>query len=1242
MRRFLKWLGLALLLVLLVLGGALAWVNTAGGLRTLARLAEDAVPGLQLQGLRGPLPWQIQAGRIGYSDAAGEWLALEDVELALDLPALLRREVHVTTLRAARLALPRLPQPSAAPPPPRQPGPLLPSPPNLPLALRVDTLALDRIDLGAPVLGQPAAFTLAGTALAAAGSLNASATLRRLDAPGHLALRLALAPGEQLDAEITAEDPAGDLSGRPDRPLALHLRLAGPASGAALSLRASLGEGIALAAQGSVSATADGALGLSLAGEARAAPLLPADLAPLATPLGFDLAARLPADRRLALQRLRLTAPAGELQAEGSLELDSQATALRLTAQLPNATRFAALLPPGLGWSSLAAEAQVTGTLSAPRVVADILPQGLATGTPAADAALGPAPRLHLEAALLDQHVALRLAGAEATLDLSGLAGETLDLAARLDLPRLAALGPGFSGSASLAATARGPRTDPDLTLQAQSGEVVLNGQALRDLAVQARIAQPLTRPDAEASASGRYGDQPLSLALRARPEGQLVHLDRAEASLGPTKLEAAGSLDLATRLATGTLRLAAPDLSRLAALAGQPGLAGQLSLQARLQPQDGAQGFQAELQAPRLALAGQQGSLRAEASGTPAAANFTLTAQAAEARLNARGQAGTGAEGWRLDLAALDLAFRQQTLRLAAPARIRGPAAGGIEIAALALATSGGGRLDASGRYGPTTADLTARLTALPLALAEAFAPGLGLQGRLDGSARVTGPTTRPEATAQLNATGLRLARPGLAALPPASLRAEARLTGPAVTLTAEAEAGAIGRLRASLALPEGSAGPLNATLDGALDLAPLSTPFLAAGADRVTGRLTLGLRAGGTVAAPVLAGRAALANGSYRNLALGVRLSDITGALVGDAATLRLEGFTARTAGNGQVTLAGTIQPTAPGLPLDLALVARNARPVASDLVTATLDADLRLQGPLLEGARASGSVTVQRADIRVPEQLPASIASLGNVRQVGPLPPGRRPAPAAPATAAAPAVPVALALEVAVRRAFIRGRGLDAELGGQVQVGGTSAAPVVTGGLSLSRGTFNVLARQLTFQRGNIGFASGTLTPQLDFAANATTSSATLTVSITGTPDAPKVAFTSSPELPQDEILARLIFDRPTSNLSPFEIAQLAGAVAELTGTASSSGVLDRVRGGLGLDRLGVTSDPTTANGAAVEAGRYVSPGLYLGVRQGTGGNTGVGVQYEVTPRLKLEGQTATGPAGDRLGLSYELEY
>ncbi|MFZ4410806.1 MAG: translocation/assembly module TamB domain-containing protein, partial [Paracraurococcus sp.] len=269
-------------------------------------------------------------------------------------------------------------------------------------------------------------------------------------------------------------------------------------------------------------------------------------------------------------------------------------------------------------------------------------------------------------------------------------------------------------------------------------------------------------------------------------------------------------------------------------------------------------------------------------------------------------------------------------------------------------------------------------------------------------------------------------------------------------------------------------------------------------------------------------------------------------------------------------------------------------------------------------------------------------------------GRLPPGVIP-PAPPRPPAPPAPPLNLALTIsAPQSGYIRGRGIDVELGGEVRVGGTAAAPVPTGSLNLRRGTLNLLGRQLTFQKGTIGFQPGSLMPALDLSAQTTTSSTTITVAVQGSPAAPQVSFTSSPELPQDEVLARLLFDRSTSNLSPFEIAQIAGAVAQMTGIGGgAANPLDKVRGLLGLDRLGVGSGSQTAGtagsqqggqaGPTIEAGRYVAPGVFLGVRQGTqGGQTGVGVQVELTPRLKLEGQTATGPAGDRLGLSYEFEY
>jgi translocation and assembly module TamB len=47
--------------------------------------------------------------------------------------------------------------------------------------------------------------------------------------------------------------------------------------------------------------------------------------------------------------------------------------------------------------------------------------------------------------------------------------------------------------------------------------------------------------------------------------------------------------------------------------------------------------------------------------------------------------------------------------------------------------------------------------------------------------------------------------------------------------------------------------------------------------------------------------------------------------------------------------------------------------------------------------------------------------------------------------------------------------------------------------------------------------------------------------------------------------------------------------------------------------------------------------------VGVRQGTSGAApGVGVQVELTPRLRLEAETQTGEAGDRIGLTWGYEW
>jgi translocation and assembly module TamB len=198
-------------------------------------------------------------------------------------------------------------------------------------------------------------------------------------------------------------------------------------------------------------------------------------------------------------------------------------------------------------------------------------------------------------------------------------------------------------------------------------------------------------------------------------------------------------------------------------------------------------------------------------------------------------------------------------------------------------------------------------------------------------------------------------------------------------------------------------------------------------------------------------------------------------------------------------------------------------------------------------------------------------------------------------------------------------------------------------------MRRGEFNLLGRRLNFTRGEVSLENAnTIDPRLDFLATATVHSTTIEVAITGTSRAPRIAVTSNPSLPQDEAMAMLLFGKPASGLSAFEILSAAQALVELAGGSSGdTGFWSRMRKGLGLDRLGVESGSSSPSNSGVDsvalgAGRYVAPGVYVGARQGAGsGSTRGVVELEVLKNTKIEADIGAD-ANSRLGVKMEWDY
>ncbi|MCI0752830.1 translocation/assembly module TamB domain-containing protein [Teichococcus vastitatis] len=1251
MRRVLKWAGITLavliLLPVLLVTAVLIGVNTGPGQRLLASTAERFVPGLTLEGLHGPIPGGPGFAKLTMADADGPWLEVEDARLGFDFMALLNRDLRIEELSARRVALLRLPPGGEAPPeeqPPTDPdASVVPGLPDLPVEVHLDRLAVQRLEIGQQIITLPSggadglALSLDGSASLVAAALQAKLGVQRLDAPGQFNLDLGLDPHSRLAASLTAQEPPGGLLatslGIPDAPAQLALTLDGPADGADLTLRGDFGGQAGIRADGRVALTADGASALALKGHLDA----PAALAPEPVrAIDFDVDAAVPAGGQPQIRRLNLDAKAGTVRASGSLER------LQVDARIAGSAALAPLVPDTVGWEALELSATA---FDAERFEAVLRPRGL-TGPDPLGGVLGSEPVVTFRgtASHIDE---LLVEGAGATLRASGDVGDRLGLLVDLTVPDLKAVRPEVTGPLTAQARVSGPMADPAIALTVQSPGLTAAGRRIEALDLAAEVPS-INGMAGTLRLTGRAENQPISVNLRAAREGDLIRLAEAQAVFGPVTANADGVVNTATLRFDGQAVVDADNLAPLAPLVGQP-IAGALHIEAKGHTgPDGRQVIDASARTRRIEYAGQPYALDASVTGTDADANWRVDATLPQAKVAGRGRLTQGDAGMRLDIAAFSAdAPGNLGVRLAAPAAILMPPSGAIEIPGLRIAARPAGNFTISGVWGPERADIRVALAALPASLVNMFAPEPKLAGTVVGEARITGPTTAPEVNATVNGTGLRVDAPWSRGWPAATLRVEASRAGSgAVRANAALRMGNVVTLDAEASLPQGpgAAAPVQARLSGSTNLQPLLTPSLGGSANTVAGRIVLDGGASGTLAQPVLNGTATLSGGEVRNPLYGLRLRNIRGQLRAAGEQILFENIVAQ-AGNGRISVNGNAQPFAAGIPMQLDITARDATPVQSELVTALLDADLRFTGPLQTSPALNGTVQLKRVAVNIPRSLPGGgVATLGDVRERGADAP--EPAQAGPA-----APPIALNVNIqAPQSILVRGRGLDTELGGSLRIGGTAADPQPEGAFTLRRGTFQLIDRRIEFDRSSSLAFDGEMMPTLDFTATTRAQNLAITINIDGPPNDPKISFTSVPELPQDEVLARLLFNRPLDQLSPFEIAQLASGAAALAGAGpgGSRGLLGGLADRLGLDRLGVgggsgntSGSNTEETGPSVQAGGYIGQGVYVGVEQGTEGGPRVGVELELTPRLKLESSTG-GESGERIGLSYEFEY
>jgi translocation and assembly module TamB len=905
------------------------------------------------------------------------------------------------------------------------------------------------------------------------------------------------------------------------------------------------------------------------------------------------------------------------------------------------------------------------------------------------------APRASLAATLTfaDGAVAIERAQLTAAKLTAAVHGRDVRGALALDyqmaLADLTALSPALAGRADAEGQLQG--STPRLTLSADvRATLSVHGSPPGALELSLRAHDLPLRPDGQLELNGTLDRSPLRLALSAQrqPDGSIA----ARIEHGAWKsAQLSGALQIDSRNANpqGRLQLQIARLQDFAALLGQP-LQGSVEgsvvfehpgahsrAQIALDTHDlvfGSQPLQllqlrgeiAEpLLRPVLAL---QLNAQAQRGATQLKLDAQLHGRPANLRLHADGSVQTGddpalqlqaaaalhLERRELRLMQLRAQYRAQTLQLLAPTTLSFE--DGLVLAQTRLGV-GSAALEAAGRLTPTL-DLRASLRAFEPALLRALWPGLPAEGRVDADAALTGTLATPLGSVTLQAHALRASAGVARGLPALDIDASATLQPQTVQLQLQMHAGDGLQLTGKGELPLNRTAPMAFDVSGSFNLNVVN-PITEASGQRMLGKASIDAALSGTLTAPQARGTLVISGGDLQDYPRGTHLSDVSATLAGDGEQLELKQFTAH-AGKGTLSASGTLG-LAGELPVALQVTARGARPFASDLLTATIDLDLKLSGAWRSRLRADGDVKIDRADINIPNAMPPDVAVLNVVR------PGQGATP--PAKAASTSVDLDLRVSAA-RAVFVRGRGITAELGGKLHIQGSSADPDISGSFELSNGansTVNLAGTTLTFSSGRLGFdGSGVkkrIDPTLDFTATTLFSGdSSATLNVGGYADAPVITLSSVPEMPQDEILAHLLFGVSVTQLSPLQLAQIGVALASIGGVGGGFNPLNAVQRKLGLDRLAISGGSNaaaatgvageTSNAATIEAGRYVTRRVYIGAKQSTNGAAQAQVQVDLTKSLKLntalgtggtvQGATPQNDPGSSLGLSYQFEY
>lgn len=379
----------------------------------------------------------------------------------------------------------------------------------------------------------------------------------------------------------------------------------------------------------------------------------------------------------------------------------------------------------------------------------------------------------------------------------------------------------------------------------------------------------------------------------------------------------------------------------------------------------------------------------------------------------------------------------------------------------------------------------------------------------------------------------------------------------------------------------------------------------FINVGSHRITGLLSTHLFLSKTLENPELLGSIELQDATYENYFMGTRLKKIQARASASHQQINLLSLFASDEKQGSLEAKGSIHLlSVQHYPYSFEIHFDKCHLVHFDTVSNQFSGRVHLDGNSQQ-ALAKGALEVPYADLKIPETLPVDLPILPMtfINE--------------PAHLAAYHLPPGFFFKIdlhllAKERVYIKGKGLNSEWQGAVHLTGSNMNFQAEGTLTLIKGEYLFAGRVFELTQGEVAFTDKVnLSSYLNLTGTLALQDTTVIAHLRGPLLSPSLILESMPHLPTSSLLSLILFDQDISEISPFQLMQIAQTLVSMSGGAGPD-VLESIRKSLGVDRLSIVPAKDGGDAISVQIGKYLIRGVMVTLIQGASSSQ---IQVEV---------------------------